>query len=146
MLVPTKELSEQVASHIRVLLKYCEKEVAVANVAQGTSTHLQKCASEFLALSTFSDILLAEPYLQISRILSSRRPRARSLSCRPRSASSEPLECNGVPDEHIRPSRYPHLTASSSTKPILFSPMVTTRMYARYSRAHICRSYSSPFS
>lgn len=42
VLVPTKELSEQVTAHIKALLKYCEKEVNVVNVAQGTSTHLQK--------------------------------------------------------------------------------------------------------
>lgn len=42
MLVPTKELSEQVTAHFRGLVKYCEKEVVIANVAQGTSTYLQK--------------------------------------------------------------------------------------------------------
>ena len=43
-MVPTRELSEQVAKHLRGLLKYCEKEVTLANLASGTSTHLEKYA------------------------------------------------------------------------------------------------------
>ena len=42
ILVPTRELSEQVAGHLRSLLKYCEDDVTVANVSTGTAAHLQK--------------------------------------------------------------------------------------------------------
>ena len=42
ILVPTKELAEQVARQLRGLLVYCEKEVAVANLASGTAGHLQR--------------------------------------------------------------------------------------------------------
>ena len=42
ILVPTRELSEQVHGHLRSLLKYCESEIAVANVCSGTTNHLQR--------------------------------------------------------------------------------------------------------
>lgn len=42
ILVPTRELAEQVSAHLRSLLTYCEDEVSVANVSSGTTTHLQK--------------------------------------------------------------------------------------------------------
>lgn len=42
MLVPTKELSEQTTTYLKKLLVYCDKEIAVANVAAGTSTNLQR--------------------------------------------------------------------------------------------------------
>ena len=42
ILVPTRELSEQVSAHLRGLLKYCDKEVAVANVSSGATHHLQR--------------------------------------------------------------------------------------------------------
>ena len=42
ILVPTKELAEQVVRQLRGLLAYCEKEVAVANLASGTVGHLQR--------------------------------------------------------------------------------------------------------
>lgn len=42
ILVPTRELSEQVARHLRQLLVYCEKEITVANLASGASTHSQR--------------------------------------------------------------------------------------------------------
>ena len=45
VLVPTKELSEQVAKHLKQLVSYCEKEVSITNFASGTSTHLQRCVS-----------------------------------------------------------------------------------------------------
>ncbi|EIM86616.1 DEAD-domain-containing protein [Stereum hirsutum FP-91666 SS1] len=42
VLVPTKELSEQVSTHLKGLIKYCEGDVIISNVASGTTTHLQK--------------------------------------------------------------------------------------------------------
>lgn len=42
ILVPTRELAEQVSGHLRALLKYCEDDVSVANVSSGTTSHLQK--------------------------------------------------------------------------------------------------------
>lgn len=41
ILVPTRELSEQVTSYLRGLCKYCE-DVVLANAAISTSAHLQK--------------------------------------------------------------------------------------------------------
>lgn len=42
ILVPTRELSDQVTKHIRDLLVYCEKEVSVVNVASNTVAQIQK--------------------------------------------------------------------------------------------------------
>jgi len=42
VLVPTKELAEQVTAHLRGLTKYCEDDVMLANVASGTTAHLQR--------------------------------------------------------------------------------------------------------
>ena len=42
ILVPTRELSEQVSAVLRGLLAYCDKDVVIANVASGTTTHLQR--------------------------------------------------------------------------------------------------------
>lgn len=42
ILVPTRELSEQVTKHLRQLLAYCEKEIFVTNLASGAPTHLQR--------------------------------------------------------------------------------------------------------
>lgn len=43
ILVPTRELSEQVHSCLQSLLTYCDKEVAISNVASGTASHIQRC-------------------------------------------------------------------------------------------------------
>ncbi|KAJ7186685.1 DEAD-domain-containing protein [Mycena filopes] len=56
ILVPTRELSEQVASYLRGLLAYCEDEVVISNVASGTTTHLQRTL-----LSDKPDIVIATP-------------------------------------------------------------------------------------
>ncbi|KIY52888.1 ATP-dependent RNA helicase dbp9 [Fistulina hepatica ATCC 64428] len=56
ILVPTRELSEQVSGYLRSLLKYCQDEVLVSNVASGTATHLQKTL-----LSDRPDIVIATP-------------------------------------------------------------------------------------
>ena len=45
ILVPTKELADQVAKHLRQLLVYCEKEVIIANLASSTPAHLQRYVS-----------------------------------------------------------------------------------------------------
>lgn len=42
ILVPTRELSEQVSAYLRGLVVYCDQEVTVANLASGTTTHLQR--------------------------------------------------------------------------------------------------------
>lgn len=50
VLVPTKELSEQVAKHLRQLLTYCEKEVSTVNLASGTSAHLQRYVTRLCSI------------------------------------------------------------------------------------------------
>ncbi|KAM6497020.1 P-loop containing nucleoside triphosphate hydrolase protein [Amanita muscaria] len=56
ILVPTRELAEQVFAHLRNLLAYCEKEITALNVASGTTTHLQRAL-----LSDEPDIVVATP-------------------------------------------------------------------------------------
>ncbi|KAI0083853.1 DEAD-domain-containing protein [Irpex rosettiformis] len=56
ILVPTRELSEQVSAHLRGLLTYCDKEVTYANVCGGASHHLQRAA-----LADKPDIIIATP-------------------------------------------------------------------------------------
>jgi ATP-dependent RNA helicase DDX56/DBP9 len=47
ILVPTRELSEQVSAYLRGLLTYCEDEISISNLAAGTTTHLQRCVFFF---------------------------------------------------------------------------------------------------
>ncbi|KAI0917991.1 hypothetical protein AcW1_006982 [Taiwanofungus camphoratus] len=56
ILVPTRELAEQVSAHLNGLLAYCDKEVIVGNVSAGTSTHMQRTL-----LSDNPDIVIATP-------------------------------------------------------------------------------------
>jgi len=42
ILVPTRELSEQVSAYLKRLLIYCDTDVSISNVASGTTTHLQR--------------------------------------------------------------------------------------------------------
>ncbi|KAJ7241907.1 P-loop containing nucleoside triphosphate hydrolase protein [Mycena haematopus] len=56
ILVPTRELSEQVSAYLKGLLAYCEQDVAISNVAAGTTTHLQRTL-----LSDKPDIVIATP-------------------------------------------------------------------------------------
>jgi ATP-dependent RNA helicase DDX56/DBP9 len=42
ILVPTRELSEQVAAYLRGLLAYCDKDVTIANITSGNTAHLQR--------------------------------------------------------------------------------------------------------
>ena len=41
--MPTRELAEQVLVHLRGLVKYCESDVSLVNVAGGISAQLQRC-------------------------------------------------------------------------------------------------------
>ncbi|KAJ7066146.1 P-loop containing nucleoside triphosphate hydrolase protein [Mycena amicta] len=56
ILVPTRELAEQVSAYLKRLLAYCEDEMTVSNVASGTTTHLQR-----ILLSDKPDIVIATP-------------------------------------------------------------------------------------
>ncbi|OBZ66789.1 ATP-dependent RNA helicase DBP9 [Grifola frondosa] len=71
ILVPTKELSEQVHTHLKGLLAYCDDEVAVANLSSGTTTHLQRTL-----LSDNPDIVISTP----SRALALLQSKTLSLS------------------------------------------------------------------
>ncbi|KAK2463624.1 hypothetical protein APHAL10511_004375 [Amanita phalloides] len=71
ILVPTKELCEQVSTYLRCLLVYCEKEILVSNIASGTASHLQRAL-----LSDKPDIVVATP----SRALSLIQAKALSVS------------------------------------------------------------------
>ncbi|KAG8903181.1 ATP-dependent DNA/RNA helicase [Tulasnella sp. 403] len=68
ILVPTRELAEQTASHMKSIACYCDKEVAVMNVAGGNSMHVQQ-----LVLSDQPDVIVGTParvlpYLKSSSI------------------------------------------------------------------------------
>ncbi|RDB23582.1 ATP-dependent RNA helicase dbp9 [Hypsizygus marmoreus] len=71
ILVPTRELSEQVSAYLRTLLKYCDTDVITSNVCTGTTTHLQRTL-----LSDKPDIVIATP----SRALQLLQSKALSLS------------------------------------------------------------------
>ncbi|THH20440.1 hypothetical protein EUX98_g8583 [Antrodiella citrinella] len=71
ILVPTRELSEQVSAHLRGLLTYCADEVSVCNVCSGTTNHLQRTL-----LSDKPDLVIATP----SRALVLLRSKALSLA------------------------------------------------------------------
>ncbi|KAG9050423.1 ATP-dependent DNA/RNA helicase [Tulasnella sp. UAMH 9824] len=70
ILVPTRELSEQVTYHIKAVAKYCEKQVIVTNIASGNSNHLQQ-----IILSDQPDVVVATP----ARILPLLQSKAVSL-------------------------------------------------------------------
>lgn len=55
ILIPTRELAEQVSLYLKKLLTYCEG-LSIANIASGTTTHLQRYACDPY-LSVF-DLLL----------------------------------------------------------------------------------------
>ncbi|KAG9086168.1 ATP-dependent DNA/RNA helicase [Ceratobasidium sp. UAMH 11750] len=56
ILVPTRELSDQVAKHLKGLLAYCDKDVTVANIAGGTSGHVQR-----MVLAEKPDLIVGTP-------------------------------------------------------------------------------------
>ncbi|KAI5982444.1 P-loop containing nucleoside triphosphate hydrolase protein [Pisolithus marmoratus] len=60
ILVPTRELSEQVLACLRDVTKYCDKEITLLNTASGFAAHLQHAL-----LADKPDILIATP----SRVL-----------------------------------------------------------------------------
>ncbi|KAF8909306.1 P-loop containing nucleoside triphosphate hydrolase protein [Gymnopilus junonius] len=65
ILVPTRELSEQVTASLGILLKYCEKEIVVSNLGSGTTSHLQRTS-----LSENPDIVIATPSRALSLLQS----------------------------------------------------------------------------
>uniref|UniRef100_D8Q2X9 RNA helicase n=1 Tax=Schizophyllum commune (strain H4-8 / FGSC 9210) TaxID=578458 RepID=D8Q2X9_SCHCM len=71
ILVPTRELAEQVNGHLRKLLAYCEGEVSVINVASGNTAGLQRTL-----ISDTHHIVIATP----SRALAFLQSKALSLS------------------------------------------------------------------
>ncbi|KAL1659484.1 P-loop containing nucleoside triphosphate hydrolase protein [Schizophyllum commune] len=71
ILVPTRELAEQVNGHLRKLLAYCEGEVSVINVASGNTAGLQRTL-----ISDTHHIVIATP----SRALAFLQSNALSLS------------------------------------------------------------------
>jgi ATP-dependent RNA helicase DDX56/DBP9 len=52
ILVPTRELAEQVLGHLRGLVKYCENDVSIVNVAGGVTAQLQRCVSTLVLTLT----------------------------------------------------------------------------------------------
>ncbi|KIJ20692.1 hypothetical protein PAXINDRAFT_160225 [Paxillus involutus ATCC 200175] len=56
ILVPTRELSEQVNTCLQGLLTYCDREVTISNAASGTAVHLQRTL-----LADNPDIVIATP-------------------------------------------------------------------------------------
>ncbi|KAK0202904.1 P-loop containing nucleoside triphosphate hydrolase protein [Desarmillaria ectypa] len=56
VLVPTRELAQQVTASLKEILKYCEKEIGCVNVSAGTTPHLQRTL-----LSDRPDIVVATP-------------------------------------------------------------------------------------
>ena len=74
ILVPTKELSEQIVRQLLEVLEFCRDEVSVANVARGVSTSVQK-----LLLSEKPDIVVATPSRALACLQSGvRRPAHRT--------------------------------------------------------------------
>ncbi|KAF8159583.1 P-loop containing nucleoside triphosphate hydrolase protein [Crassisporium funariophilum] len=71
ILVPTRELSEQVLAYLKGLVAYCDKDVVISNVASGTTMHLQR-----VLLSDKPDIVIATP----SRALTLLQSKALSLA------------------------------------------------------------------
>jgi superfamily II DNA/RNA helicase len=52
ILVPTRELAEQVTAFLRSVVRYCDKDVVAINVASGTTAHLQRYVCPAQAGST----------------------------------------------------------------------------------------------
>ncbi|KAL5492195.1 DBP9 [Sanghuangporus weigelae] len=71
ILVPTKELADQVAKHLRQLLAYCENVITIANLTSSESTHLQRTLA-----AEKPDIVIATP----SRALNALQAKTISLS------------------------------------------------------------------
>ncbi|KAF8576469.1 ATP-dependent RNA helicase dbp9 [Ramaria rubella] len=56
VLVPTRELAEQVTNYLSKLLAYCERDVILVNIASGGTTHLQN-----VLLSDQPDVVIGTP-------------------------------------------------------------------------------------
>jgi len=69
--VPTRELAEQVLGHLRGLVKYCESDVSVVNVADGVTAQLQR-----VLLSDRPDVVIGTP----SKVLTLLQAKTLSLS------------------------------------------------------------------
>ncbi|KAI0271752.1 P-loop containing nucleoside triphosphate hydrolase protein [Russula aff. rugulosa BPL654] len=71
ILVPTRELAEQVLDHLKGLVKYCESDVSIVNVAGGVTAQLQR-----VLLSDRPHVVIGTP----SKVLSLLRAKTLSLS------------------------------------------------------------------
>ncbi|KAI0258914.1 P-loop containing nucleoside triphosphate hydrolase protein [Gloeopeniophorella convolvens] len=71
VLVPTRELAEQVVGHLRGLVKYCEDGVVLANVAGGAAAQLQR-----VLLADKPDVVVGTP----SKVLALLQAKALSLA------------------------------------------------------------------
>ncbi|KAI9460737.1 DEAD-domain-containing protein [Russula earlei] len=71
ILVPTRELAEQVLAHLRGLVKYCESDIALVNVADGVTAQLQR-----VLLSDRPDVIIGTP----SKVLALLQAKVLSLS------------------------------------------------------------------
>ncbi|TFK74960.1 DEAD-domain-containing protein [Pluteus cervinus] len=71
ILVPTRELAEQVSAYLKKLIAYCEQDVITANLSSGTTSHLQRTL-----LSDKPDVVIATP----SRALALLQSKTLSLS------------------------------------------------------------------
>ncbi|KAB5594799.1 ATP-dependent RNA helicase [Ceratobasidium theobromae] len=56
VLVPTRELADQVTKYLKGLLAYCDKEVNAVNIAGGSSVHVQR-----MVLAEKPDLIVATP-------------------------------------------------------------------------------------
>ncbi|KAH9987765.1 P-loop containing nucleoside triphosphate hydrolase protein [Russula compacta] len=71
ILVPTRELAEQALGHLRGLVKYCESDISLVNVAGGVTTQLQR-----VLLSDRPDVVIGTP----SKVLALLQAKTLSLS------------------------------------------------------------------
>ncbi|KAF8603842.1 DEAD-domain-containing protein [Ceratobasidium sp. AG-I] len=71
ILVPTRELADQVTKHLKSLLAYCDKDVTAVNIAGGTSGHVQR-----MILAEKPDVIVATP----SRLLGLLQTKTLSLA------------------------------------------------------------------
>lgn len=78
ILIPTKELSEQVSSYLRKLLIYCDKTVRVTNIASGASSQIQRYvfSSQLLDFPFYLNLFITVCSLLMYQISSSRLQRA----------------------------------------------------------------------
>ncbi|CAE7172983.1 unnamed protein product [Rhizoctonia solani] len=71
ILVPTRELADQVTKYLKGLLAYCDKDVTAVNVAGGSSGHVQR-----MVLAEKPDLIIATP----ARLLALLQTKTLSLS------------------------------------------------------------------